>query len=166
MFAVCVFPVYSWTNLWFLHKLPSWILFLTLSDILGVFAYVQAFALLESAAAFLFLVLIWIALPARVLGDSFVAQGSMLRLINVFWILVLHSVGGDIPAWDHAKALLLLVLYLTSIGTSLTLVRRSSRVVGLLELLDERLVVMLYVYVPLGVLGLILVVARNILGMG
>lgn len=166
MFAVCVLPVGSWTTLWFLHKVPSWQLFLGPWDILGILAYAQAFALLESAVMFLFVVLFCIIFPVRIPAEGFIAQGSMLTLTNVFWILVLHGVGGDIPTWSTPKMLALPVLYAASIGTSLALVRRSFRVEKLLEGFAERLVIMVYIYIPLGALGLIVVVARNILGRG
>jgi predicted membrane channel-forming protein YqfA (hemolysin III family) len=160
-----VFPVYSWTNLWFLHKLPSWVLFVELWDILGIFAYVQAFALMESTVLFLFLVVLALILPAQSFGESLVDYGSILMLIHASWILVLHVVGGEIFGWGRGKVLLLLALYLASVGVSLALVHRSSHIAKLLQMLADRLVVMLYIYVPLGTLGLVFVLLRNVFGM-
>jgi hypothetical protein len=166
LFAVCVFPIYSWAILWFLHRLPSWILFLDLRALLEIFAYVQAFALFESAALFLFVVALSLILPGMAPDHSLVSRGCAMVLVHAFWVFVLHGVGGDIPSWGPFKFLSLLGLYLVSVGSSLALVHRSSRVAEHLEMLAERLVVMLYAYIPLGTAGLLLVVLPDILGIG
>ncbi|MGD2148904.1 MAG: hypothetical protein PVH41_19585 [Anaerolineae bacterium] len=166
LFAACAFPVHSWAVLWFLHRLPSWILFLKPWDLVGIFAYVQAFALFESAVLFLIVVALSLVLPGMAPDHSLVSRGCVIVLVHAFWILVLHGVGGDIPSWGRFRVLFLLGLYLVSFGSSLALVYRSSHVAEYLEMLAERLVVMLYVYVPLGATGLVLVVLPDILGMG
>jgi hypothetical protein len=166
LFAVCAFPVYSWAILWFLHRLPSWILFLEPRDLAAIFVNVQAFALVESAAVFLFVAFVCLLLPGTAPDHSFVSRGCAVVVVHAFWILVLHAVGGDIPIWGRFKVLLLLGLYLVSLGSSLALVYRSSQVAEHLEMLAETLVVMLYVYVPLGTAGLIIDVLRHVLGMG
>jgi hypothetical protein len=166
LFAVCAFPVYSWAILWFLHKLPSWSLFLEPRDLVGIFANVQAFALVESAAVFLFVAFLCLLLPGTAPDDRFVSRGCAFVVVHAFWLLVLHGVGGDISSWGRPKVLLLLGMYLASFGSFLALVYRSSRVAEHLEMLAERLVVMLYVYVPLGTAGLISVVLGHVLGMG
>jgi len=46
--GVVVFIVHSWSVRGFLFKLPSFMLYLSVWDILSVFSYMMAFALLEA----------------------------------------------------------------------------------------------------------------------
>jgi len=74
VFAVIAFLVYGWTMIVFLWKLPSWILYLTLGEILAVFAYSMTFALLESFLILTLLLLACMALPPAWMRDAFVTR--------------------------------------------------------------------------------------------
>ena len=166
MFASCVVPVYSWSILAFLEQMPGWLFYLNAWDVIGIFAYTQAFALLESAMVLFALVLLGAILPARFLRDRFVAQGSMLILLTSGWAIAAQYIT-IIPftkyaPWHSKRFLLGAVLYLASIGVSYVLIRRYRRLEESINSFIERLTVLLYVYVPITFLSIITVILRNI----
>jgi hypothetical protein len=144
---------------------PGWEKYLGLWDIASILAYALASALVESIIVFLVLVLLRAILPTLITGQSFVAKGSVLVLANALWTVVLHNaiLSGYILAWTAARYLLCAMLYVLSIGASWTLVHRLRSLAERIEALADRLSVLLYVYVPLGVLGVLIVTFRNVL---
>ena len=165
LLAVCTFLVYSWSILHFFRKLPSWILFLSYWDVASIFAYVLAFALIESIVVFSILILCCLVLPTWILRDGFVSKGSTLLIMNAFWASVFHPIllSDHILSWSPGQYALSALLYLASMGVSWYLVHRSHPISRALNSFAERLTVFLYVYIPLGVLGILGVLARNIL---
>ncbi len=160
MFASCVFPVYTWSILMFLRELPAWLLYLSTWDIISVFAYAQTFALLESATILLGLVLWGAILPARLLRDKFVAQGSIGVFLTSGWAIATHI--GIVSVWPSEGFFLGAVLCLASIGGFYVLIYRYRRVEEALNSLAERLLVLLYVYVPVSLLSVVIVIFRNL----
>lgn len=162
--AVCAFVVCTWSIVWFLDMAPSWLKFLDVWSILAILAYSQALALSESIAILAILVLLAALLPARLFRERFVAHGTTMVLTATFWIAVFHVlVRGDpreVPIWNLLP--LWVVLSLTSFVVSCSLVHRSRRLRVALSAFADRLIVLLYLYVPAGVLGLVIVTVRNI----
>jgi len=87
-------------------------------------------------------------------------------LMATFWVVVFQGVRGEVGAWTLGEFLFWFALSLVSLVVSCLLVRRSKRLERAVRALAERLTVFLYLYVPLGVVGLVVVVARNVLGAG
>jgi hypothetical protein len=143
--------------------MPGWLQFLDLWDVASIFAYTQAFALLESALVLLLLIGLCVVLPARFFKNKFAAQGCMAVSMMALWTAVFQSVSAEIRAWSIGEFLLWSALSLTAIGVPCVLVYRSRRIERAIRALAERLTVLLYVYVPLGLLSLIVVIARNVL---
>ena len=162
VFASCVVPVYSWSILAFLEKLPSWLLHLSLWDLIGAFAYTQAFAFLESGVILLGLIALLFVLPERFFSDRFVAQGSMLVLVTSVWAAAFQINVGTVRLWSLKIFLLWSTLYAVSIGIVYVLVHRYKRLEQSLYAFTERLAVLLYVYIPITILSFLAIVIRNI----
>jgi hypothetical protein len=163
VFALCIALVYSWSILMFFEKLPSWLLQLKSWDIIGIFAYTQTFALLESVTVFLVLMLLGAILPARFLKEKFVAQGSMLVLLGAAWAIAVHY---DeymlIRSLTRTKFIVWSVLCLASLGMSSLLLHRYRRVEEAIKSFTDRVTVLLYVYIPVACLSITIVVIRRI----
>ena len=165
VYAIIVTLVYSWTLFTSFYKLPSWMFYLTISQILSVYAYSFSIDLVESVIALigvLFLEFtIFLALrnreefQARSIILAVVVLGtSMLRLalfqsyedINAF-------LGGEVLWWAIAIPLgLILAVFIPKI-----------RVVrNILEGFAERATVFVYIYIPLSLVSLIAVLVRNV----
>lgn len=162
--ATVLFPVFSWSLIWFFQKMPGWQPFLGTWDILGILAYALAFALLESLIVLGLLVALAAILPARALRSRFVALGSTLVLVIAFWTIFFQLIFEPVILyWNGAEFALWFGLALVSIVLAVFMVHRSRRGQEIVSALAERLTVLIYLYVPLGLLGLVVVLARNIL---
>ena len=157
-----VFACFSWTILNFINKLSSFILYFNLGEILAIFAYMMAFALLESLAFIGLVVLISGLLPSNWLKEGFAFKGFIIAAVAaVAAILFQRALRDDFPS-----ALMLLtssVVPLLVIGILIFLVGSMPRVQSLLLNIAERLSILLFLYLPIGVLSLLVVVYRNLL---
>jgi hypothetical protein len=143
--------------------MPGWLPYLSITKVLSILAYVQAFSLFESGLLLLVLILLGAILPARFFRDKFTAQGSVLAFTLILWAIVFQIINTTTETWTPGQLLLWAVLLLASLVILCVLVRRSERLAQITTAVTERLTVFLYIYVPLGLLGLAVVVARNIL---
>ena len=166
MFAACAVPVHTWTTLLYFNQMPGWLVYLSTWDLIGTFAYVQMLALIESLTILLIMVLLAAILPARLFRKQFVAQGSVLAFLHLGWAIVIHLTGikpwlsGN--PWQSKKFLVGITAYLALVIVSYVLVVRYKRVQELVASFAERLLVLLYVYLPMGLFGIAIVIARNV----
>lgn len=162
VYAVAMFLVYSWTLFVSFWKLPSWLFFLTIGEVLSIYSYAFLVNFIESLML-LFLVLVpGVALPRRWWLDTFIAKGFLLMLV-VLGSAVLHLslyrtpdvraafVNGQLLWW---VATFWIAVFLTWI------VGRVEWALRGLEVIADRAVVFLYIYAPLTVLALVFVAAR------
>ena len=165
VYATAVFMIYGWTIWRSFWKLPSWMFVLNLWEIFSVYAYAFVVAFLESILVLAILIFIGFVLPSRWWNDRFTSMGLiwlivfegsiMLRLYGnrapAFWEDFVYNQG---PWWAYTLALALL----------LSLVVPRVRWLGKgFELLAERMVVFLYIYLPLTVISFMVVILRNVI---
>ena len=162
IFTACAFPIHLWSIIQVLDELPAWILRLEVGELLGVIAYTQAFALLETLLLWGGMMLLKLFLPRRLTSDSFIPLVSALVFIHAFWSGALLYSFGTFRALGLPQLLLLLALYLlTMIGTAL-LVLRSARIqTGLWSLLN-RLTVLISLYVAIDIVSVLVILLRNL----
>lgn len=163
VFAAFIFPIFSWSIVWFFQKMPGWLPYLSIAKVLSIFAYVQAFALFESVLFLSLLVLLAAVLPTRFFRDIFSAQGSMIAFALTFWVIIFQIVNTTTETWPPGRLLLWAICLSASLMLLHLLVRRSKPVARITTAIAERLTVFLYIYVPLGLLGIAIVVVRNVL---
>lgn len=160
--GVAVFVCYSWTLLGFLNKFSSFILYFTLGEIADIFAFMMAFALLESLAVTGVLALLSILLPSGWLRDGFAFKGFVIIVIaTVTSILFQKTLGDDFP-----PTLVLILFSLLPLALSvalITLVRSMPKVRRMITNIQDRILIMLLVYIPIGLLSLVVVLYRNLL---
>ena len=162
--GVVVFVVHSWSVRGFLHEVPSFIHYFRVSQILAIFAYMMGFALLESLLVTSGLGLLSLLMPAGWFKNGFVYKSFitvLLGRIAMLWLentvmswnnkfppveLLLTFAGITVGAW---VVLLLLLHYLKPLQKALLFIA-------------DRIGVMAYLYVPLGILGLFVVLVRNL----
>lgn len=163
VFAVCVFPAFSWSILWYLQNVFAWLPYLDVWNTLSIFAYTQAFALLESTLLTLLLVGLAMLAPGRLLREEFTVQASTAALGLTFWTILFQLVFDPvIRGWTVVQFILWFGLALATVLVAGVLAHRSRRIQRLVVAAADRLTVFLYLYVPLGVLGALVVLGRNI----
>ena len=168
VFSIFIFFVFSWTLYRVAWYTPSWLEYLSIWSVLIIIAYVLAFALLESIGALALVVLFSLIFPSRFFKEKYALQGSSLaavlsigaallqRKINLvyrleLWQLIVYPLAGLL-------ACVLLILLLAF------LFRRFPLFSRLANALLERMLIFVYLYTPLGLLGLLVVLARNLIG--
>ncbi len=162
VYAVIAVMFSGWTIYLFLHKLPSWLLTLNAGEIFTVFSYAMVVNLLESLIVLLLLLLACIVLPARLLRNEFAVLGTILSLglvgslMAVLLLLNKFGIAGSSRLWAGVLAVLL--------ATALLLVFSSKirPIQSTILWLSDRLVVFLFVLIPLFAILFVYVIFRNI----
>lgn len=165
VFGVIVLVVYGWTIYWYLWKLPSWLYFLSLSEMLAAFAYAMAVNFLESVLVLLIPILLSLCLPIRWFHDQFVARGTtlvVLLLIALAQYLQVITGLQDIPPGMGRAVLLAMagIVFLVFLVGRIGLLRKA------VEEIASRAVIFNYIFVPLSALSLLVVLFRNVFSRG
>lgn len=162
VYAVVAFFIYGWTFAVYLWKLPSWMQFLTLGEIFSIFAYAIALNLLESLILLLLIVLVIWLLPSKVLKDNFIVRGTWLAfsiltsMMLVTWLYTQDTslIADNIVFWIIGSVVFsILLFYLPGYWAGLSKVAL---------IVSDRLVVFLFITLPLSVLSTLVVIIRNI----
>ena len=164
VYAAAVFLVYGWTMFTSFWKFPSWLYYLKLGEILSIYAYSFVINFGESVVLISLMILVGIILPRRWWNAQFKSEGVLWIFILMGTIMIrLYTnrapddweefLYGQRIWWTYA---LLLGLVLSFLFSRIVVLRKG------LELLADRLVVFLYIYLPLTVVSLVVVVARNL----
>jgi hypothetical protein len=161
VFSTCAFPIYVWSILHVLYQVPAWVMQLNTWDLIGLIAYTQAFALIETIVVFFMLVLLSAILPAWFLRDRFVAQASMIILLSSAWSIVLFYNTEIINRATRKTLVFWFAAYLASIGVFYVPIQRCKKLEALIRSIVERLQVLSFVYVTVGFLSVIIVILRN-----
>lgn len=162
VFSVAVFACHSWTMLGFFNKLSSFILYFTIGEILSIFAYMMSVALLESIAVTILLVLLSVILPPSWLREGFAYKGFVIIAIVTAASILFQKFLPD----DYPSTLMLAVSAIVPIVLIVVLIAISQafpRLRSLLLDIQDRISIILYIYVPIGILSLIVVFIRNLL---
>jgi hypothetical protein len=160
VYAVVAVPVYAWTMLWLFWELPSWLNFLTIQEIVPIFAYALTTNLLESMLILAGLNLLCFLLPKQWFQDSFVARSLLFILPVLGYLMYFASLFG--MESDPPTALLLWspVVFIAFFFASLFL-GRIAMIKNLTEGIADRLTVFLYLIIPSSLFALLFVLARN-----
>lgn len=161
VFGLLVFAVFSWSIRGFLYKLSSFLLYHDLGEIFGIFSYMMGIALLESGIILSALLILAVLLPVGWFRDGFVTKASLLALVAGGAMIYLQSIlTFRLPSVRTLGAFLVVPLIIWLVLIFLTVKVKRFRVA--LDFLLERMSVFLYLYVPLGILGLVVVAVRNL----
>lgn len=160
--AIAVFVCFSWSIIGFFNQLSSFILYFSLAEIGAIFAYMMAFALLESLAVTGFLVLLSALLPSSWLKNGFAYKGFVILVIATIDAILFQKV-----LEDEYPSILILALFsivpLVLIAILIRVLQSMPKVQNLLVNIQDRFLVLLFVYVPIGLVSLITVTVRNLL---
>jgi hypothetical protein len=161
VYAVIASMLFAWSLLLFFWYLPSWLHFMTLGDVIAVFSYVMASSFIESLSFLLFLLLLCFSLPAKYLRNEFIARGTSITLCVIGLIMIYFRI-------NNANVANILFSR-TGIGLSLAavaislLLTKIHRVRWTLISLSDRLIIFLYILIPLSFFSLLVIIIRNII---
>ncbi len=162
--GVIVFAVHTWSIRGFLYSLPSFVLKYDAAEILVIFCYHMAFALLESVATLAGLLIVAAALPAEWLRNGFVPKGFVLVLAaSTAAIYLQYSYVSDTFVFATGPISRYLPQILGGLILAVALyvwTWRSARLQRWLTFLVDQISIMLFIYIPLDFVGLIVVAWR------
>ncbi len=175
LFMVCVFPLHLWALLmafrdfaWVATRTYTW-------DAIGLVAYTLCFTLVETIAVFLVVTLLGLLVPQTWGMKKRTALAGTLFLVTAFWAILAQSyyLLHGFPWWlidflvqvGHPIRVLwagALLLVTASVITPVLLIARKENVKDKVIGVFERITVVSSLYVFLDVVGIAIVVLRNI----
>ncbi len=162
VFAATAFLVYSWTMYVSFWKLPSWLYFLGLGEIASLYSYGFIANLIECLLLTGLTAALSLLLPRAWWRDGFVARSVVIilvLLVSAQWHLSRY------PTHDLRDAFLASqpLWWLATLAIGVVLAWCAGRFRWMrtgLERIADQLTVFLYLYLPLTLIGLIVVVVR------
>lgn len=170
VFGVVLFAVFGWSIRGFLYKLPSFSLYFGLGANLAVLCYMMAFALIESLIVTAALVILAALLPSGWLRRGFAYKGFLIVLVATVATILFEGYyrAGflkDILAgytYMFPPFIAGLIGSILVLGLLLWLFRRYQRLQRYAVYTLEQISLFTYIYVPLGLIGIIVVLVRNL----
>ncbi|MEW5871489.1 MAG: hypothetical protein AB1894_19605 [Chloroflexota bacterium] len=166
VFSLIIFIAFSWMLYHIFRQTTSWLYYMGMLDVMVVYAYAFSFTLVESASILLLLLVFCLVSPARFFKDKFVAQGTLQVLVVSGITYGLRNSIELIPKQDiqtmAAIPGLFLVVMIISILLFSLILDRLQFLSRLLNAIADRMIIFAYIYVPLGLVGAIVVILRNL----
>lgn len=149
-----------------LYQIPSWLLSHSKNGLFSLSVYVFSFALLESLIVMGFVLLLSLALPKPLFRERFVAQASLVVLASTFWAVIAQLYREKIIQSSINEIIVYIIIYVLSLLLITILARyllgRFRRVGSWIVIFAERTTVFAWIYIPLGIVSVIVVFFRNI----
>jgi hypothetical protein len=162
VYAVIVMIIYPWTLARFFWRLPSWLYFSSVGEIAVIFAYMMVVNLIESVLVLLAPLLLSIILPQKWFYDRFMPKGILLVLFGLGYFMYFASqfqyqtpFPVELVSWTPAIAIAILGLVF--------LIDRFRFLDRILAELSSRLLIFLYISIPVSLVSLLVVLIRNII---
>lgn len=156
LFSVCAFAIHIWAMLSIFVEVPSLLLRLDFNDFVGAIAYTLTFTLLESLLGFTIVLALLTLMPHKWRKYSTIATGTLILCILQYSILLVSELATSVTS-----TLLGLLGLLAIAGIFVQLMRRG-RVSILVDFVD-RLTVLTGLYITFDIIGLSIVIIRNII---
>jgi hypothetical protein len=153
--------VYGWTIVWFFWKLPSWLYFMTMGEIGGIFAYSMAMNFLESLTVVLAPVLLCLLLPSNWFFDNFIARGVSLAMLWLGYSMLFTTQMQDAEGYPKNLLVMSVLAVLLAIPLA-SVVGKISIVRKFLEAFSDRAIVFLYLSIPISAISLLFFIFRNL----
>ena len=162
VYAVIAVPIFGWTITSWLWKLPSWLNFLTSGEITAIFFYAILTAFIESLLVCSFLLLLCLLLPSQLFRDQFIVRGTWLAIGLAFAILG-NGIWRGITRFTYTEVSLTLwsMVSLIPIVAVTMLSVRVRMMARLADWISDRLLIFLYILIPLSMISVLVVVIRN-----
>ncbi len=161
-FGAIAFPLHVWTIINILAIFPAWLLRFSTWDLAGAISYPLVDALLESGILWIGLVGLGFILPRKWLADRFLALSSALVWLLAAWAVVLQFNTKRLLEWGPRQILPGLLLVAFSFALVYWLVQRYGLVEGWVKRLAQSLAILTYFYLAFDLLGLIVLILRNL----
>jgi hypothetical protein len=167
VFSVIVFIVFTWSLYRMFFQVPSLLFYMRVWDVLIISAYVLAFALFESMVVLGLLVIFSLVIPTKYFKEKFVAQSSTVVLMITLGAVALQrkmNIMYRLDGWElilYPFVILAAIIFV--IFAASYIYDRFKILPRIINTVAERMIVFVLLYVPLSILGLLVVFVRNII---
>ena len=165
VFGTAVFLTYTWTLFVSFWSFPSWMFFLTASQLISNYAYAFAINFIEALLLTAFVLFLCIITPGRWWLDDFVPFSVITTLCVVTSLTLRAYIAGQAVTasgfvagerqWFLGSILVLIIL--------IVLTRKVAFLKTMLVGLADRFTIFLYLYIPLTIAAFVLLVVRILL---
>jgi hypothetical protein len=159
VYAVIVLVIYTWTILWFFWKLPSWLYFLSVGEILTIYAYAAAINLLESLLILCLPLGLGLILPRKWFSDVFVTRSIIVALSVLGYAAYILTQFQSREDYPGGIIRLLPLVFLASLLLAF-LVGKVKFVAKVIDAFAERATIFLYLLLPISLVCLAVVLVR------
>lgn len=162
VFSVIVVILFSWSIIVFFSKVPSWLFFLRPEELLIILAYTFSLNFIASMMFLGLLCAVCLILPERYFRDDFAVKGSYVSLISLLSVAIYVYM---YPQFVAVSTMVHALWFWGTVILSAVLAFLSRRIPQLGRAMIwtiDRLVIFLYLFVPLSLVSLGIVVVRNI----
>jgi hypothetical protein len=161
-YSAVAFPVFSWAILQYLEKMTSWLYYLTIGEVLSLLAYALLFAWIESMLITSGLVLLAAILPGSLLRNKFVPLTMAMIVPLTLAAVIAHYFENNLRQMPFALLGGGIALYgIITVGFYLG-VQRVPIVAKAFQQLADRISVLVYLYLPLSIVSLLVIIVRNV----
>ncbi len=146
--------------------LPSWLGDMNIWRMLDLAAYILSFTLIESIFFMIGMLLLVLILPAKFFRERFVAQGSVLIVLLGVGAYFTQPQLGDLRTLRNLYLAAIPLLFLAGLLVFIILLsfvfERFEKLADILTTFAERMTVFSYIYLPLGILSLVISIVKII----
>lgn len=136
---------------------PSWLLYMPSGEVIGSVAYTLSFALFETLVVLLIALLVGMIIPRRWVVDKYVpVVSTWLVTLAIMAIVFQHYIIHHLPKRNLVIGFSLILMLVTAITL------RFPKVGEVWCWIAERLVVLTFIYIFFDVLGVLIVIIRNL----
>jgi hypothetical protein len=164
VYAVIAVMLSGWTITAFLWKLSAWLLILNVGEIFTIFSYAMATNLVESLILLLLLLMSCVLLPPHLLRDEFVTRGAIISIGLIGSLMAFVGFLMHFGIESGLKLLIgpLVVLLLTGFLLGSSKIRFLRFIHSSILWISDRMIVFLYILIPLFVFLSAYVIFRNL----
>jgi len=162
VYAVIAVMLSGWTITAFLWKLSTWLLTLNMGEILTVFSYAMFINLVESLIVLLLLLIVCFLLPAHILRDNFVVRGTILSMGFIGSLMAFLGLYRQFGMESSVRLLIAPLALLLFTAILLVFSSKLRFVHSAVLWISDRLIVFLFILMPLYILLFTYVIFRNI----
>jgi len=162
VYSAIVFWSYTWALYLFLYNLSSWMLTVSLWEIIGYFSYAMAAVFLDALLSLFILVGAAFILPSSWLKNDFAASGAALAGLLFFWVTLIQLAFGTIAKLPGAQLIEIFIVILASLVVDVLVVRRISLLRKITLWFSSSAGVFVYLYCFLSALGFVVILIRNL----
>lgn len=159
VYAVGVTFIYSWAIIILIQdSLPRWSLYFNIFDILVLIAYILFSSFVESLFLISSTIVLYLLLPKKIFAERFILRGTILTT-TFLGSIIYYYVNTQLESFvDYRWRVFFVISTLIMFFLGETIKSVSTLVVGF----AEKCIIFLYIYIPLSLVAIVIVVLRNL----